>query len=91
MKLLVEINTRYKASLFSHMYLVLPEILQLIEQSRKRAEEIFISQHNASVELVRVTKEAIYYLPMFDVHILDDHLYLIVPLLLRTAQKGRMS
>ena len=28
---------------------------------------------------------------MFDVHILDDHLYLIVPLLLRTAQKGRMS
>jgi hypothetical protein len=28
---------------------------------------------------------------MFDVNILDDHLYLIVPLLLRTAQKGRMS
>ena len=43
MKLLVEINTRYKASLFSHMYLVLPEILQLIEQSRKRAEEIFLN------------------------------------------------
>ena len=30
MELLFEINTKYKACLFSHMYLVLPEVLQLI-------------------------------------------------------------
>ena len=38
MELLFEINTKYKASLFSRMYLVLPEVLQLIEWSRKKAE-----------------------------------------------------
>jgi len=38
MELLSEINTKYKASLFSHMYLVLPQVLLLIEVSRKKAE-----------------------------------------------------
>lgn len=38
MELLYEINTKYKASLFSHMYLILPEVLHLIEWSRRRAE-----------------------------------------------------
>jgi hypothetical protein len=30
-------------------------------------------------------------LPSFEIMILDDHLYLIIPLLLRTASSGRMS
>ena len=30
-------------------------------------------------------------MPKFEVQILDDHLYLIVPLLLRTAKKNQMS
>ena len=41
MELLFEINTKYKASLFSHMYLVLPEVLHLIEVSRKKAEHSY--------------------------------------------------
>ena len=44
MELLKEINTKYKASLFSHMYLVLPEVLHLIEQSRKKAESVYGTQ-----------------------------------------------
>ena len=44
MELLFEINTKYKASLFSHMYLVLPEVLHLIENSRKRAELMYSQQ-----------------------------------------------
>ena len=38
LELLNSINTKYKASLFSHMYLILPEVLHLIEWSRKKAE-----------------------------------------------------
>lgn len=34
---------------------------------------------------------AIKHLPRFESQILDDHLYLIVPLLLRTAKKNGMS
>jgi hypothetical protein len=30
-------------------------------------------------------------LPSFEITILDDHLYLIIPLLLRTASSGRMT
>ena len=41
MELLYEINTKYKASLFSHMYLILPEVLHLIEWSRRRAEQLY--------------------------------------------------
>ena len=37
--------------------------------------------------MIRVTKEAVIQLPTFDYQILDDHLYLIVPLLLRTASR----
>ena len=37
-KLLAEINQRYKNKLFSHMYLVLPEVLSIIDESRKGAE-----------------------------------------------------
>lgn len=36
--LLAQINVRYKNKLFSYMYLVLPKVLSIIEDSRKRAE-----------------------------------------------------
>jgi len=34
---------------------------------------------------------AIYLIPSFEITILDDHLYLIIPLLLRTASSGPIS
>jgi hypothetical protein len=37
--------------------------------------------------MIRTAKEAVLYLPTFDYQILDDHLYLIVPLLLRTSSR----
>lgn len=37
-KLLAEINQRYKNKLFSYMYLVLPKVLMIIEESRRQAE-----------------------------------------------------
>ena len=91
MELLFEINTKYKASLFSHMYLVLPEVLHLIENSRKRAELMYSQQKTFANDFIQVTKQAIFFLPKFESQILDDHLYLIVPLLLRTAKKNGMS
>lgn len=91
MELLFEINTKYKASLFSHMYLVLPEVLHLIEVSRKKAEATYHLNKMHHKEHIMVTKQAIYFLPRFDPQILDDHLYLIVPLLLRTAKKYGVS
>ena len=91
MELLFEINTKYKASLFSHMYLVLPEVLHLIEVSRKKAEHSYNIQKMHPNEFIQVTQQAIYFLPKFESQILDDHLYLIVPLLLRTAKKNGMS
>ena len=38
-----------------------------------------------------MTQKAIFFLPKFELQILDDRLYLIVPLLLRTAKKNQMS
>jgi len=95
-KLLAEINKRYKAKLFSHMYLMLPQVLSLIEHSRKIAEQNHLS-YNQDIsmqktrDLIQITREAVYHLPMFDYQILDDHLYLIVPLLLRTASHVRIT
>jgi hypothetical protein len=37
-KLLAEINVRYKNKLFSYMYLILPKVLSIIEESRRKAE-----------------------------------------------------
>ena len=91
MELLFEINQRYKASLFSHMYLVLPEVLHLIEWSRRKAEQVYNTQKNLALEHITVTQQVILFLPKFDTQILDDHLYLIVPLLLRTAKKNGIS
>lgn len=91
MELLFEINTKYKACLFSHMYLVLPEVLQLIEWSRKKAEQVHSTQKGYATDLIAVTQQAIFFLPKFESQILDDHLYLIVPLLLRTAKKNGVS
>lgn len=42
--LLAEINFRYKNKLFSFMYLVLPKVLMIIEESRKQAEFFAQSQ-----------------------------------------------
>lgn len=50
MEILFEINTKYKASLFSHMYLVLPEVLHLIENSRKKAEQFYPTQKHFATE-----------------------------------------
>jgi hypothetical protein len=86
-KLLAEINQRYKNKLFSYMYLVLPKVLMIIEESRRQAEYYAQTQEKKSIELIRVAREAVQYLPTFDYQILDDHLYLIVPLLLRTASR----
>lgn len=91
MELLFEINTKYKASLFSHMYLVLPEVLHLIENSRMKAEQVYNTQKAFALDNIQVTQQAIFFLPKFESQILDDHLYLIVPLLLRTAKKNGMS
>ena len=38
-----------------------------------------------------MTQSAIFFLTKFELQILDDHLYLIVPLLLRTAKKNQVS
>ena len=56
MELLFEINQRYKASLFSHMYLVLPEVLHLIEWSRRKAEQVYNTQKNLALEHITVTQ-----------------------------------
>jgi len=85
--LLAEINRRYKNKLFSYMYLVLPKVLMIIEESRKQAEFFASTQQQKSIECIRVAREAVNNLPSFDYQILDDHLYLIVPLLLRTASR----
>jgi hypothetical protein len=55
MDLLGEINTKYRASLFSHMYLVLPEVLHLIEWSRKKAEQVHATQRSYATDLIAVT------------------------------------
>ena len=89
-KLLAEINNRYKGKLFSYMYLVLPKVLIIIEESRKQAEIYSTTQPQKSAEMIRTAKEAIINLPTFDYQILDDHLYLIIPLLLRTASRRVM-
>lgn len=73
------------------MYLILPEVLSLIEQSRKNAEYMWEQNHARSQELIALTQEAMKNLPSFETMILDDHLYLIIPLLLRTASSGRMT
>ncbi len=44
-----------------------------------------------SSDLIGLTSDAMKILPSFEIMILDDHLYLIIPLLLRTASSGRMS
>jgi hypothetical protein len=71
------------------MYLILPEVLSLIEQSRKNAEYLMDQNVAKSNELFDLTQEAMKKLPSFERSILDDHLYLIIPLLLRTASSGR--
>ena len=92
LKLLQEINKpELKSKLFSHMYLVLPEVLSLIEQSRKQADFLADQNQQRSVDLIGLTSDAMKILPSFEIMILDDHLYLIIPLLLRTASSGRMS
>lgn len=73
------------------MYLVLPEVLSLIEQSRKQADFLADQNQQRSVDLIGLTSDAMKILPSFEIMILDDHLYLIIPLLLRTASSGRMS
>lgn len=92
LKLLQDINKpELKPKLFSHMYLILPEVLSLIEQSRKNAEYMWEQNIVRSQELIALTQEAMLKLPSFETMILDDHLYLIIPLLLRTASSGRMT
>ena len=66
MELLFEINTKYKASLFSHMYLILPEVLHLIERSRRRAEQCYNQQRTLAQDLIQVTQKAIFFLPKFE-------------------------
>lgn len=90
LKLLQDINKpELKPKLFSHMYLILPEVLSLIEQSRKNAE--MYENQPRSNELLALTQDAMKNLPSFELTILDDHLYLIIPLLLRTASSGHKS
>ena len=95
--LIQEINKKsFKQKLFSHMYLVLPEVLSLIEQARRKTESIIVEENQMkpserSKSLVELTLNAILSLPTFETLILDDHLYLIIPLLLRTASSGPIS
>ena len=58
-KLLAEINQRYKNKLFSYMYLVLPKVLMIIEESRRQAEYYAQTQEKKSIELIRVAREAV--------------------------------
>ena len=87
----------FKTKLFSHMYLVLPEVLSLIEQARRQTEatiseeQLMQKPSVKSKSLVELTFNAIQSLPNFETLILDDHLYLIIPLLLRTASSGPIS
>jgi len=88
LNLLEKLNKdQLKPKLLSHMYLILPEVLSLIEQSRKNAE----MQEGRSTSWLDQTRDAMDKLPYFDINILDDHLYLIIPLLLRTASSGHKS
>ena len=48
------------------MYLVLPKVLMIIEESRKQAEFFAQSQPQKSIEMIRIAKEAVQYLPTFD-------------------------
>jgi hypothetical protein len=79
------------------MYLVLPEVLSLIELARRKTESTIADEmHIGKISeksklLVELTKNAIQTLPNFETLILDDHLYLIIPLLLRTASSGPIS
>lgn len=56
LKLLQDINKpELKPKLFSHMYLVLPEVLSLIEHSRKNAEVMSDQNISRSQELIALT------------------------------------
>lgn len=56
LKLLQEINNpELRPKLFSHMYLVLPEVLRLIEHSRKNAEVMSEQNTMRTQELIALT------------------------------------
>jgi len=79
------------------MYLVLPEVLSLVEDSRRKTEHIMADDAiigkvtEKQRFFIDLTMQAIRTVPSFETLILDDHLYLIIPLLLRTASSGASS
>ena len=74
LELIKLLNVNCKDSLVTDMYLLLPKVLQLIEYKR-------ISEIAVSIKAVNTIGE-------FHISILSNHLYIIIPMLLRICANG---
>ena len=70
------LNENCKDQLITQMYLLLPKVLQLIEVNSKRVPDKEISIKGVQT------------LNYFHVQVLNDHLYIITPMLLRLCSKS---